>query len=401
MRKFLFIYVFLFTNVFSIAQDRYWIINDTKLFEEPSTETKFYGYFRYGAEVKIIQDLKNGWLKVQSDNFTIGFVKKELIRTTMNGNDKIIEDPSNPIIKGGDAYYGGNHLFVRVAGLKARSKPDKMSSVREILTNGDAVSVDYYPVNPEEWVNIGNNFDSKYSKFVLAKFLGKRPVYEDLLTQFDQLPKSNITERKSIGERLVELTWNSSDINELPALERYLEVAKQLNDEKLIANTEFNILIAKNINRNLDLDFEFIDAKIKKSYFEINGLKFDGAMISYSDLLKKFGKPTKIESIEDECGIYLSNILYHYSDFIISVDEDNNKAELVETFFKPTTKFYFDAKSIINQQISEKDFILKFGNYLNYSFKNPHFYNIPLDAGHYSICFKDGVLYSIEISYYC
>ena len=34
-----------------------------------------------------------------------------------------------------------------------------------------AVSVDYYPVNPEEWVNIGSSFDSKYSKFVSASKL--------------------------------------------------------------------------------------------------------------------------------------------------------------------------------------------------------------------------------------
>jgi hypothetical protein len=319
----------------------------------------------------------------------------------MNGNDKIIEDPSNPIIKGGDAYYGGNHLFVTVAGLNARSEPNKGASIKEILTNGDAVSVDYYPINPEEWVNIGTNFESKYSKFVLAKFLGKRPVYEDLLIQFDQLQKSNIAERKTIGERLVELTWNSGDINELPALERYLEVAKQLNDEKLIKDTEFNILIAKNLVLHSDLDFKLLQEKIQSSYFEIHGFKFDNTAISYTDLLKKFGKPLKIENVEDECGIYLSNVLYHYSDFIISVDQENNKAELVETFFKPNTKFYFDSKSIFSQQISEKDFILKYGQYLEYSFKNPHFYNISFDSGFYSIYFKDGVLYSIEVNYYC
>ena len=401
MRKFIFIYLFLFTHVFSIAQDRYWIINDTKLFEKPSTESKFYGYFRYGAEVKIIDDLKNGWLKVQSDNFTIGFVKKELIRTKMNGNDKIIEDPSNPIIKGGDAYYGGNHLFVTVAGLKARSEPNKGASIKEILTNGDAVSVDYYPVNPEEWVNIGTNFESKYSKFVLAKYLGKRPVYGDLLTQFDKLPKTDVANRKTIGERLVELTWNSGDIYELPALERYLEVAKQLNDEKLIKDTEFNILIAKNLVLHSDLDFKLLQEKIQSSYFEIHGFKFDNTAISFTDLLKKFDKPLKIENVEDECGVYLSNVLYHYSDFIISVDQETNKAELVEIFFKPNTKFYFDAHSIFSQQISEKDFILKYGQYLEYSFKNPHFYNISFDSGFYSIYFKDGVLYSIEVNYYC
>jgi len=319
----------------------------------------------------------------------------------MNGNDKIIEDPSNPIIKGGDSYYGGNHLFVMVAGLKARSKPDKMSSVKEILTNGDAVSVSYFPVNKEEWVNIGYGFESNAAKFVLAKFLGKRPVYEDLLTQFDQLPKSNIAERKTIGERLVELTWNSGDINELPALERYLEVAKQLNDEKLIKDTEFNILIAKNLLLNSDLDFKLLQEKIQSSYFEINGFKFDNTAISYTDLLKKFGKPSKIENVEDECGVYLSNVLYHYSDFIISVDQETNKAELVEIFFKPNTKYYFDTKSIINQKILEVDFILKYGKYLNYSFKNPHFYNISFDSGYFSFYFKDGILYSIEINYYC
>ena len=399
MKKFFFIYLFLFTNIFSIAQDRYWIINDTKLFEEPSTKSKFYGYFRYGAEVKIIEDLKNGWLKVQSDNFTIGFVKKELIRTTMNGNDKIIEDPSNPIIKGGDSYYGGNHLFVMVAGLKARSKPDKTASIREVLTNGDAVSVSYFPVNKEEWVNIGYGFEPRSAKFVLAKYLGKRPVYEDLLAQFDELPKTDIANRKIIGERLVELSWNSGETNDLPALERYLEVAKQLNDEKLIADTEFNILIAKNIKN--EIDFVFIDEKMQKAYFEINGFKFDGTMISVSDLEKKFGKPNKIETIEDDCETYLSNLLFHYPDFIISVDKENNKAELVETFFKPNTKFVIDSKSIINQQISEKDFILKYGNFLNYNFKNPHYYHIPLDSGQFVIYFKEGILYSIELFYFC
>ncbi len=389
----------LFSCQLILAQDRYWIINDTKLFEKPSIESNYYGHFRYGAEIKIIEDLKNGWFKVQSDNFTIGFVKKEFIRTSMNGNNKIIEDPSNPIIKGGDSYYGGNHLFVTVAGLKARNKPDKTATVKEILTNGEAVSVNYYPVNPEEWVNIGLSFDSKYAKFVLAKFLGKRPVYEDLLNKFDKIPKTDIANRKTIGERLVELTWNIGDINELPALERYLEVVKQLNDEKLIAETEFNILIASNIKK--DLDFEKIEAKMQSSYFEINGYRFDGTLISYLDLIKNFGKPTKIETIEDDCSSYLSNVLYHYSDFIISVDQENNQAELVETFFKPNTKFYFVEKSIFSQQISEKDFILKYGQYLEYSFKNPHYYYISIYAGSYSIYFKEGVLYSIEINYYC
>ncbi len=43
-----------------------------------------------------------------------------------------------------------------------------------------AVSVDYYPVNPEEWVNIGSSFDSKYSKFVSASKLFLKFLLSDL-----------------------------------------------------------------------------------------------------------------------------------------------------------------------------------------------------------------------------
>ena len=80
MRKLIFIYLFLFTNFFSIAQSRFWTINETRLYEKSSVKSKHLGYFGYGAEIKILEDLKNGWIKVESDNFTIGYIKKELLR---------------------------------------------------------------------------------------------------------------------------------------------------------------------------------------------------------------------------------------------------------------------------------------------------------------------------------
>jgi len=399
MKKFIFTLIVIFIHQFSIAQNRFWIINDTRLYEKPSIESNYFGFFRYGAEVKIIEDLKNGWLKVQSDNFTIGFVKKVLVRTSMNGNDVINDDALNPIIKGSDGYHGNNHLFVTVAGLKARSQPNKTANIRQILTNGEAVSINYAPINAEEWVNIGTHFDPKYAQFVQLKYLGKRPIYEDLISKFDKIDKSNIAERKTIAERLVELSWNSENEKILPALNRYYEVAKQLNDEKLIKETEFNILIAKEILT--EKDFGEIDNLIQKSNFKINGIVSDGTILTYSELIKNFGKPTKIENVEDECGVYLTNILYHYQAFIISVDKENNQAEIVEVFFNETTQFILNPKEIIDQKLSETDFIIKYGKYLDFDYKNPHFYSFPIDAGRFTIYFKDGKLFSLEIMYYC
>jgi uncharacterized protein YgiM (DUF1202 family) len=142
MKKILITILLFFVHTLLIAQDRFWIIKDTRLYEKPSATSNFFGYFKYGAEVKILEDKNIGWLKVKSDNFTIGYVKKELIRTSMSGYDKNIVDSSNPIIVGGDGSHGGNHLFVTVAGLKVRSLPNKTATIKQMLLNGEAVSVD-------------------------------------------------------------------------------------------------------------------------------------------------------------------------------------------------------------------------------------------------------------------
>ena len=399
MRKLIFIYLFLFTNFISIAQSRFWTINETRLYEKSSVKSKHLGYFGYGAEIKILEDLKNGWIKVESDNFTIGYIKKELLNTSMNGNDVITKDASNPIIRGGDSFHGGNHLFVTVAGLKARSLPNRRASVKQILLNGEAVSVNYIPVNPDEWVNIGTSFDAKYAQFVQAKYLGKRPIYEDLISKFDNLEKSNVTERKTIAERLVELSYNSEREKVLPALNRFLEVAKQLNDKNLIEVTEFNILIANNISH--DKDFLKIEEYLKTSKFELNGLMSNSTMISYTDLIKKFGKPTEIKIEDIGCDSYISPTFYYYPEFILSVDKENDNAELVEIFFNESTKFILNSKEIITQKISEKEFILKYGIYLDFSFQNPHYYSFPFDSGRIIVSFKNGKLFSMEIIYYC
>jgi sialic acid synthase SpsE len=81
----------------------------------------------------------------------------------------------------------------------------------------------------------------------------------------------------------------------LPALERYLEVAKQLNDEKLIKDTEFNILIAKNLvvvrekfGRGLSLKKSLKKGEIARA--DIFTLKKPLGPLSWDDRIGLVGK---------------------------------------------------------------------------------------------------------------
>lgn len=389
----------LFCSVLLHSQQRYFLNSDTRLYTTTNTAADFLGYFKYGAEVRLLSENKNGWYKVQADNFNEGYVPDKFVAKSLNARDVKIKDNENPIIEGGDAYYGGNHLFVLAAGLKARALPDKNSKIREILFTGDAVPVNYLPKSSEEWVNINGNFDEEYTKFTLRKFLGARPNFDTLLKDFDKLDVNAVTERKTISERIVELAWNSEYDKLTPAYQRYYEVVKQLNDPKLIADTELNIALAKGLTKH-KLP-EQITAFVKKAEFSLKGIKTKSLYLTQKELVKTFGEPAKKASVGDECGIYLSDLFYYYPDLQSSVDEKQNQAEIVKVFINENNKFIINANSVLDHSVSEKAFIEKYGTYIEASLKSPHIYSILMEDSQFRIEFKEGKLYSIEIFFYC
>ncbi|WP_133508205.1 SH3 domain-containing protein [Flavobacterium chryseum] len=399
MKKYLFVIALLFCAVLMHSQDRYFINSDTRLYTSANTSAEFLGYFKYGAEVQLLSESKNGWYKVKADNLSEGFIPEKYVATRLNAADIKVKDNENPILEGGDNYYGGNHLFVLVAGLKARAQPDKNSKIREILYTGDPVAINYLPKNPEEWVNISGSFNDEYAKFTLRKFVGKRPDFNTLLKDFDKLDVTNVTERKTVGERIVELAWNSDNATLAPAYQRYYEVVKQLNDPKLLADTELNIAIAKGLAKHKKQ--EEITAFTKKSEFVIKGTKTKSLFLTQKDLEKTLGKPAKKATISDECGLYISEVFYYYPDLEASVDEKQNKAEIIKVFINETNKLVFTTGAALDGSLTEKAFIEKYGSYIGASIKNPHSYSIPLEDSEFRIEFKDGKLFSIEIFYYC
>jgi len=397
MKKFYFL-IILFCSVLVHSQERFFINSDTRLYTAANT-SDFLGYFKYGAQIHVLSESKNGWTKVQADNYNEGYVPSKFISESLNASDIKTVDKENPIIFGSDNYHGSNHLFALVAGLKARAKPDKNSKIREVLFTGDAVTVDYLPKNEEEWVNIGGSFNEEYSKFTLRKFIGKRPEMNVLLKSFDQLDLNNIAERKTISERIVELAWNSDKATLAPAYQRYYEVVKQLNDPKLLEETEFYRLLAKALVKTKKA--EEIIAFSKNAEFLLKGTKTKSLSFTQKQLVKTFGNPPKKNTIEDDCGLYLSDLFYYYPDLEVSVDEANNKAEIVKVFINENNKFVINANAVLDHNLSEKAFIEKYGTYIDASLRWPHIYSIIMEDSQFRIEFKNGKLYSVEIFFYC
>lgn len=388
----------LFCSILLHSQERYFLNSDTRLYTSPNSAS-FLGYFRYGAEVRLLSESQNGWYKVQADNFNEGFVQEKFVATRLNAKDVKIKDPQNPILEGGDAYYGGNHLFVLAAGLKARALPDKNSKIKEILFTGDPVAVNYVPVNQDDWVNINGNFVEEYAQYTLRKFIGPRPDFDALLKEFDKLNKDALQDRKTVSERIVELAWNSEYSKLAPAYQRYYEVVKQINDPKLIADTEMNMALAAALAKH-KLP-EQITAFTQKAEFSLKGTKTKSLYLSQTQLVKIFGSPVKKASVGDECGVYLSDLFYYYPDLEVSVDEKKNQAEIVKVYINENNKFIINPNTVLDNSISEKTFIEKYGTYIEASIKSPHNYAIIMEDSQFRLVFKDGKLFSVEIIFYC
>lgn len=398
MKKFYFLFA-LFLSIVSHSQERYFLNSDTRLYTSPNASADFLGYFKYGAEVRLLSEDQNGWHKIQADNLNEGYIQSKYLANRLNSRDVKTRDSQSPILEGGDAYYGGNHLFVLAAGLKARALPDKNAKIREVLFTGDPVPVNYLPVNPEEWVNINGSFNKEYAQYTLRKFLGERPNFNALLKDFDKLDVNALAERKTLSERIVQLAWNTDYSSLVPAYKRYYEVVKQINDPKLIAETELNMALAKALsNHKLP---EQISAFTQKSQYSIKGFKTKSITISKTNLLKVMGKPSKKATISDECGIYLSDLFYYYPDLQVSVDEKQDKGEIIKVFINENNTFILNPNAILDHTLSEKDFIDKYGTYVEASLKTPHQYAIIMEDSQFRLEFKDGKLFSVEIFYYC
>jgi hypothetical protein len=60
-----------------------------------------------------------------------------------------------------------------------------------------------------------------------------------------------------------------------------------------------------------------------------------------------------------------------------------------------------NANSVLDNTLTEKAFIEKYGTYITASIKAPHSYSLQFEDSEFRIEFKDGKLFFIEIFFYC
>ena len=94
MKKYYFLIAIL-SSVLLHAQERYFLNSDTRLYTSANTSAEFLGYFKYGAEVQLLSESKNGWYKVKADNLSEGYIPEKYVAARLNakiGNYNVAAD---------------------------------------------------------------------------------------------------------------------------------------------------------------------------------------------------------------------------------------------------------------------------------------------------------------------
>ncbi|SDI44560.1 hypothetical protein SAMN04489796_11151 [Winogradskyella thalassocola] len=374
------------------AQNHKYINADTRLYNEATTNDGFKGYFKVNARVEVLSTQTSDWVFVKADNDNTGYVQSKYLSVKYNSNQNIVEDSDNPILNG-DNYYGGHHLFVTVASLRARGEPNLSGEIRTILTMGEPVRVKYIPVEKDAWVNISDN------RYIQRKYLNERPSYDALALSYASIEKSNTNERLKIAERLVELAWNSGYTYLKSAYLVLLDVATDTNNTALIKSTQMYLTLADGLEH--PLPSEMVTSFIEDASFKIKGVQINKQMADLNTVIDTYGQPIKMENISDECGVYYSSTFYHYKNMTLSVNPEENLAEIVDIILDENSVFIMNENSIIDHTIIETEFIKLYSKYIRTSIQDLHTYTIFNDYGGYNIVFKNGKIYSVTVFNLC
>ncbi|WP_452224582.1 hypothetical protein [Lacinutrix chionoecetis] len=391
MKHILFI-LFNFCVFIGISQNKMFLNGETRLLKDSKPDSQILGYFKTNAQVSLISEATNGYILIKADNNDVGYVKIHFLTSKYTSNPQTLPDNENPILNA-DKYYGNSHLFVTAANLRARSKPNINGDIVGKLTTGQAVPVRYLPVDKESWVNISNG------RFVQRKFLNERPGFDALVISYQSINLDNKKERLKIAERLVQLAWNTHSNYLKPAYEILYALALDIGDKKLIHESKLFLEYGK---QQLKVkNHTEIEKFIENADFIIKNLTVKNQFVEFSELIKHYGEPNKTNIIGDECGVYYSETFYMYDNMTLTVNKDENKANVNYILLNNTNKFILNQNHIIDGNRSEIEFIKSYGSYVQSSINSLHTYTILNDYGGYTIKFKKGKAYSVSVFSLC
>lgn len=354
------------------------------------------GLLHCGAKVTVLEVLPKGWYKVRVDNGSEGYVSALNLVVNLRVSDCTGATP--PLPPAGDLYYGSSTLFVLGASVKARAAPNPNAKVFNIFHTGDAVQITFDPGHGDDWAFISNVYGQG---FVLRKFLGQQPQLSDLISRFDRIPASNLAARRAAAERAVELAWNTEGASVIPALERFLSVAHDLDNPQLVQDTELAMQLARGQNKHVTR--ESIDAIMRssKTYLVLLGKKLPDREVKFASVSQLLGGPTKVKKRgleQRECNA-TSEYYYQYpsADFDFHVEDKSISLVNLNLQF-PGNAFVLNGFTI-NANTSEKEFLDRFSHLIASNGFEMHRYNIWFSGESYIFEFENGMPKKVSYDY--
>ena len=374
----------------------------TTLYAKPNPSAHVLGIFDASARVTLIDENNWEWVEVIADNGMRGFVHSTLLTQHPMGAQKATPEPFIPA----DGDYGSAHLVVNVAGLKARLNPAS-PKVACILTMGTVVGVDFIPTDGQAWVNIGT-CENNQTAYVQRQFLGKHPDIQAIFRQYDALPASDVAMRKTLAERAVELAWNLGSASEhiKPALTRFMSVARDLNNDALITNTELSMRLLDSLQNHLSYDEQMAQTSTGKVTYaaHVAGLPVNNEDApKLSQVKQVLGLPMQIKTETDYCGDDRGDKSYVYPHATLLVDEKKGLTSLSDMRFAGEGNAFVFKGARFDKNTTEQTFVEKTHGWIDASpSRNPHAYW--LNDGDWAVhrfYFRDGYLFSYSFGVLC
>ena len=386
-------FLLLLVTITSNAQERKFVTTPTIAYNNEKA-TKAVGIFMRGAMIDSYE-MVNGYIYKVHLNYSdpVYITETYNIKDHLRSNDEVSPTPSAIIDE--DQYYGSPHLFTNVAGLKVREYPNTNSLVIGTLLNGTVIPIDYYPYDPEAWMEV--KIDER-TGYIPKKFIGERPSLIDLKQSYKTAKTPE--DEKKYAERILELGWNSDRIDNAESLKIFADYAKKNN---LTEIAEICLLQAEALKKAPFEEQSFpVEKLIKKKQF---GFTLNNEIEPENGFKKWFleqhlGKIVKSYSDLDDCGLgdYEGNVFFNSAECI---SHDVNKTYKLRNMEMINSNGFKIKDVLLNGETTEKEFLKSAIGLISSIYVQQNSYYIANDYMAYEFQFKNGKLAKVSAIYYC
>lgn len=410
MRNFLPI-AFLILFFCATAESAYVKCN-TELYLHAGLNSQKLGIFSRGSEIEILESKTPGWHKVRTESLLEGYVLSQYVGDRLSAYDLCNNQPAPPELTGRDytTHYQNRGLYVNVAGLRARAKPNKESSVVKLLRMNEPCNISFYPFGENDWVRGGYNYDYESEKstpfYVQRKYVGKRQDIEEYFNKYNVL--STTDEKQKYAERILEMSFFEQDSVRIAAIKLFVNFAESSGLEMSLEALKTEIYaLEKCLNAGGDFDYdehlELIRNNVPKFYYDGIPLIFKNE----KELLASGIKYTFVDSFPrdmSECSWGFERGYYFDGGRIVN-EGDNEYIDHFTVWKMDMT----NPKSVIiiggikiTSEMTEREFIDKLGFLVwPYLREETHSYSISVDGGGDRFYFKNGKIVGYELEYGC